>query len=285
MRILIVSGADEAYVSLLDELISSIRRWEELLAIDIACLDVGLSPGSRAALAPRVSRIVEPRWDLPVDAALRAASPGLRALTARPFLPRYFPDYEIYVWLDADTWVQFPFAVDWLVGAAKEGMLGAVPHTHAAYETTPESLRWRTERMHAYFGPADSDRIRWDVYLNSGVFALPADAPHWAAWARSFARGLEATEGRLCTDQTALNHAVWTGNLPLQPLPAVCNWLAHLALPGFDSAGKGFCEPIPPGHYIGIMHLTGKASRTRRYDLRQAGPVGTMSLRYPGGRR
>jgi len=70
----------------------------------------------------------------------------------------------------------------------------------------------------------------------------------------------------------------------VRPLPAVCNWLTHLALPGFDSAGKGFCEPIPPAHYIGIMHLTRKASREQRYDLLQSGPASTMSLRYPGER-
>jgi hypothetical protein len=180
--------------------------------------------------------------------------------------------------------VQFPFAIDWLVGAAKERLLGAVPHSHPAYETTPELLRWRTDRMRAYFGEADSQKIRWDLYLNAGVLALSADAPHWAAWARSFTRGLEATEGRVCTDQTALNHAVWAENLPVRPLPALCNWLPHLALPGFDSAGKGFCEPIPPARYIGIMHLAGKAARTRRYDLLQAGRAIAMSLRYPGAR-
>jgi len=159
MRILIVSGADEAYFSLLDELISSVRRWEQLRVVDIGCFDVGLTPSSRAALAPRVARIVEPDWHLPLDGALRAAAPGLRALTARPFVPQYFPGYDIYIWLDADTWVQFPFAIDWLVGAARDGLLGAVPHTHAAYETTPESLHWRTDRMRAYYGPRTRTRF------------------------------------------------------------------------------------------------------------------------------
>ncbi len=283
MRTLVVSGADEAYYPLLDDLVSSLRRWPQLDFADIGCLDVGLAANSRASLARRVSRIVEPGWDLPVDASLRETRPGLRALTARPFVPQYFPGYDIYIWIDADAWVQYPFAIGRLVGAAREGLLAAVPHEHPAYRTSEENLRWRSDRMLAYFGQTHADKLRGDVYLNCGVLAARADAPHWAAWARSFRRGLEATEGKVCSDQTALNHAVWQERLPVRRLPAICNWLTHLALPGFDPAGKGFCEPTLPARYIGIMHLTSKSARANeRFPLLRQGPPSTMSLRFPG---
>jgi lipopolysaccharide biosynthesis glycosyltransferase len=285
MRTLVVSAADEAYFPLLDGLIGSLQQWEASPFTDLACFDVGLAPSSRASLAQRVSRIVEPGWDLPVHPELRAELPAHRARTVRPFLPRYFPGYDVYIWIDADAWVQERFAIDWYVGAAAQGLLGAVPHVHFAYRTTPGLLHWRTSRMQAYFGQEAAAEIRWDVYLNSGVFALPSDAPHWEIWAKSFTRGLEATNGRLCSDQTALNHAVWTANLPVSPLPAICNWLCHLAMPGFDSTHGKFCEPVAPTHVIGILHLTGHA-RDRRFDLHSADAfLRTMSLRFPGVHR
>lgn len=281
MRILVVSGADEAYFPLLRDLVQSLQQWEASPFTDLACFDVGLAPESRAWLARHVSQIVEPNWDLPVHPELRAARPADRARTARPFLPRYFPGYDIYVWIDADAWVQERFAIDWCVGAAAQGLLGAAPHAHLAYRDPPGGILWRTQRMQAYFGREAAHEIPGDIYLNSGVFALRSDAPHWAIWAKSFRQGLEATSGRLCTDQTALNHAVWTENLPVRPLPAVCNWLCHMALPGFSSTRGKFCEPVAPRHSIGILHLTA-GTKNARVELRIADTVRAISLRFQG---
>jgi lipopolysaccharide biosynthesis glycosyltransferase len=277
MRTVVVTAANEAYFPLLGDLIRSLHQWETSPVTDIACFDVGLAPNSQASIARHVSRIVEPGWDLPVDGELRAKQPWLRAQTARPFLPRYFPGYDVYLWIDADAWVQERFALDRYIESAAEGSLGAVPHVHVAYRTTPATLHWRRSRMQAYFGQKAAEEGRWDTYLNSGVIALPPNAPHWALWAKSFCRGLEATNGKGCCDQTALNYAVWKEHLPVEPLPALCNWLCHLALPSFDSARRRFYEPVAPGHPIGILHLTGNPKVEPRAD----GSTRTISLRFP----
>jgi hypothetical protein len=39
--------------------------------------------------------------------------------------------------------------------------------------------------------------------------------------------------GTQCCDQAALNYTVWTERLPVHPLPALCNWTCHLAIPAF----------------------------------------------------
>jgi lipopolysaccharide biosynthesis glycosyltransferase len=281
MRTLFVTAADEAYFPLLNDLIRSLHQWQTSPFTDLACFDVGLAPNSRASIARHVSHIIEPGWDLLVDEDLRAKVPALRALTVRPFLPRYFPGYDVYLWIDADAWVQERFALEWYIGSAAQGLLGAVPHFHVAYRQRPDVLRGRPRRMQAYFGVEAVEEFRWDMYLNSGVFALRSDAPHWALWARSFATGLAATNGKLCCDQTALNHVVWGQNLPVKPLPALCNWLCHLALPGFDLARRRFCEPVAPGHPLGILHLTAE-TKNRKVVLRAGGSTHVISLRFPG---
>ncbi len=281
LRTLVVTGADEGYFSLLDGLLDSLHQWDEQPFADLACFDLGLEARSRASVATRVSRIVEPSWDLPVDAELCRTRPGLRGHTVRPFLPRYFPGYDIYIWIDADAWVQRRFALEWLAGAAAQGLLGAVAHVHPAYETSDEVIQRRRGRMKAYYGQETADQIRWDMYLNSGVIALAANAPHWAAWEASFTRGLEACQGKLVTDQAALNHAVWIERLPVCPLPALCNWVTHLAMPGLDLVRGGFCEPVPPAHQIGILHLTDKSWIPIPYDLGD-GSYRSVSLRFSG---
>jgi hypothetical protein len=121
----------------------------------------------------------------------------------------------------------------------------------------------------------------WNTFFDTGVFALRSDAPHWALWAKWFGAGLTATKGELCCDQTALNHALWTEHLPVSPLPALCNWLCHLALPGFDPLRGRFCEPVTPRHPVGILHLTGNTKDTSVHVIAD-GSRRTIALRFPG---
>jgi len=280
-RALVVSAADDGFMSLLRGLLASLAAMPTRTQFGVACLDVGLSAPHRAEVAAQVDHLVEAGWDLEVAAAEQVARPALRALTARPFLPRYFPGYPCYLWLDADTWVQNDFALGWAVDGAAHGALAIATHADRAYRPAPILQRWRCRRAHAYFGRAAAERLTWDRYFNAGVFALAADAPHWAAWAEAFARGLAATDGRLCCDQTALNEALHVAALPVSPLPASCNWLCHLALPAYDERRQCFCEPHPPHHPIGVLHLT-SGTKDQCVEVRGAdGGLRTLRLRYP----
>lgn len=286
MRTLVVTAANEAFMPLLRGLIESLHQWEPRPFTDLACFDVGLAPESRQWIARYASHLVEPRWDLPVGEKLREASPHLRAMTARPFLPSYFPGYEIYLWLDADTWVQERFALEWYFAVAARGQLAITPHVDRAYRHSTDVVNWRMRRLEAYFGQEAAASLLWETYFNSGVFALRSDAPHWALWAKWYSTGLEAGTGAHCGDQTALNYAIWRERLPVSPLPALCNWCCHLALPQLHPTDGRFCEPdVPEGRSIGILHLTAN-TKDLRLQLRSDGGIRTIGLRFPGvGRR
>jgi len=280
MRAIIVTAANEAFMPLLRGLIMSLQQWDPPPFTALACFDVGLGPESREWVSQHASHVVAPEWDLPVDRQLREREPHLRANTARPFLPKYFPGYDVYLWIDADAWVQERFALDWYFEAAATGSLAAAPQVDRAYRHYASVVGLRTRRMQQGFGEEAGRRALWDVYLNSGVFALRSDAPHWKCWAQHFSKGLDATNGGMCSDQTALNHMLWTENLPLHPLPALCNWTCHLALPSYDLQRRKFCEPFAPSRSIGILHLTG---RTKDLELDLNGDVlkRKINLRFP----
>ena len=276
MKTLIVTAADSNFFPLLHGLLSSLHR-RGTLPYDIAVFDVGLRAGERGWVAPRTRHIVKPGWDLPVAQDVRETKPWLRALTVRPFLPDHFPGYEVYVWLDSDTWLQDRDALHAFVAAAAEGGLAAVAHRHPSYRASPKTLAWRRESLRTYFGEEAVEAAAPNSYLNCGVVALPAGAPHWAAWRRSFASGIARTAGRTVCDQTALNRAVWSERLPLTLLPATCNWLCHLALPEYDSERRLFCEPGGQRTPIGILHL---AADTRNRFVKATDGT-AVRLRYP----
>ena len=216
-----------------------------------------------------------------MDASLAAAQSHLRSLTVRPFLPRYFPGYGIYWWLDADTWVQESYALDLYLAAAEQGSLAITPELDRAYRIRQEIWTWRFDRLKRYHGAEAAEALFSNNYCNAGVFALRADAPHWARWAHWFRQGLAATDGKLVCDQTALNQAIRADQLKVNPLPAVCNWLCHCALPAYDRAAEGFYEPYFPHARIGILHLTGDSKNQSVQWSDARGGVFSTSLRAP----
>lgn len=282
MRTLCVTAADEAYAPLLRGLVRSLLPWQARSSMSLACFDLGLAVETRQWLSQHVAHVVEPGWDLEVDGTLRMQQPHLRALTVRPFLRDYFPGYSVYLWIDADCWVQKHHVLDWYLAAAWQGNLAITPEVHHAYRHQALQFEWRLRRLHACFGRKAAESLHWATYFNAGVFALKDDAPHWNHWRETFDNGLRATEGVLCCDQTALNHLLWTRRLPVAPLPATCNWLCHLAVPRYDTVRKRFCEPVLPGAPLGILHLAAGA-KDMRFKVRDADGTRDMSLYFPGG--
>jgi hypothetical protein len=257
-RDIIVSGADEAYFNLLVGQVRSIRDKAEGATIDLGVLDVGLEQGQRAWLEGQGAKVVAPGWDLEFPAQDQA--PRYRqAQYARPFLPRQFPGYDRYLWLDADSWVQEWSAVELFFRAAATGSLAIVPELDRAYRNFFDA--W--EEFHeiikagyaAAFDEATADRLVRHPLLNNGAFALRSDAPHWQAWAETLAKALQRSRNPLI-DMTTLNHVVYVQGFPAHFLPASCNWICHHAAPLRDATTGRLVEPYLPHCPLGIVHLT-----------------------------
>lgn len=280
--LLIVSGADSTYFPLLRDTVRSIRALRPGAPVGI--LDVGLDPAQRDWLAPRVTHLVRPGWD--IDFPDRAKTPeGRKAQFARPFLPRHFPGYETYLWIDADAWVQDWGAVALFAKAVRGSKLAIVPEIDRAYKRhykRPKlfglTLAWKNYRE--AFGWRVADRLGRNPMVNCGVFALRGDAPHWDAWARIMAQVARRTRF-FFVEQTALNYMIFAERLPVDFLPAYCNWMPGDAAPAFDAERGVFVEPYSPHEAIGIMHLAGAEQKTHvfRVDRLDGGAVET-SLRY-----
>ena len=276
---IIVTAADETYAPLLLDLLRSLARHANMYDA-LGILDVGLSQTTLRLIRDRVTSIVVPEWDLPVEHSLRESRSHLRATLARPFLRKYFPGYALYFWLDADTWVQDQYALDWFAAAAKSGSIGLVPQIDRSYRHPRSSWKWRKEKLVSYFGTGATKFLFTHPYFNAGAFSLSVDSPHWESWARYFRVGLQAAP-QVVTDQTALNFALWNDALPVHPLPALCNWCCHLAIPLIDEKRRTLCEPYVPYRSLGLIHLT---AHTKDMQLK-ANLDGTEvqgSLRYQG---
>ena len=90
----IVSLADENYFLLLEELISSIKRFKESENIAICILDAGLTQEQKDKLSKKVDEIKSAEWDIEVPDFKVKGKEWLKSQVSRAFLPKYFPSYE-----------------------------------------------------------------------------------------------------------------------------------------------------------------------------------------------
>lgn len=291
MKTIICSGAEDRFFRLLSELVASVRAKPQGRSVRVGVLDLGLTAEQRRNLASNVDHFAEPGWDMDFSSGptitTKEAWRGYKAMTARPFLPRYFPGYDIYVWIDADAWVQDWEAIDCLARAASWGELAIVPEMDRAYRSSYDrgaSRRWMRDSYRRFFGEEAAQKFWHMPVLNSGVFALHRDAPHWKAWAEEFQVALSNSLD-LAADQASLNYMLYTRRLPHHFLPARFNWLVNKAAPKFDLVRNLFTEPLLPHQPLGIVHLSGKAKdRTHMvWTTDSARQVGTK-LRYNGAR-
>jgi hypothetical protein len=280
--IIVVSAADSGYFPLLRDAVTSVRALNPRVPIGV--LDLGLTAEQAAWLSESAAHVVRPGWD--VDFPGRERMPEtFKAQVARPFLPRHFPGYEMYFWLDADAWLQEWRVVElYLVAAGKEKIAIALEldRAYKRHYKRPKlfgmNLVWKTYRE--AFGWRAADRLGRNPTANCGVFALHRDAPHWQEWARFLTRVLQRTRF-FFAEQIALNYAIFAEGLPANFLPAYCNWAVGDALPAFDATRGLFVEPYAPHEVIGVMHLAGRDHKTgvHRLERLDGGTVET-SLRY-----
>jgi tetratricopeptide (TPR) repeat protein len=268
----IVSAADSAFFAFLQDLVGSVRDRPEGRTVPFYVIDAGLAPTERATLAGRGVTVVEPAWPYPVE-----AKGPQRALALRCRIPELFPGHGIYLWIDADVWVQDWSAVELFAAAAAGRGLALVAEVDRSFDLTT----WAFEQCRRLYGPGLARHLWGKPLLNAGVFAARADAPHWAAWRQRVEEVLVATAADFDLDQTALNIVAHLDGPPAALLPPRCNWICHRALPWTSADGQTLLDPEPPHRPLGMVHMTAMTKRQPALVLQAIdGGLKARSLRY-----
>jgi hypothetical protein len=285
MKAIIVSGADAAYWPLLSGMLHSVEPGARKEGMAVGVLDLGLADEQRDRLRSYGALLVDPEWDYSTAHFRQPPPSTFRAMTARPHLPRHFPGYDLYIWLDADCWVQDWQAVALLAGAASQKKFAIIPEVHRSYCSFfhfGPYLKWVHDCYRlCYSGDTANALVNFPL-LNSGVFAATSDAPQWSQWQRHLGEIIKRQDEHFFfAEQTALNGAIREGKLAMALLPAHCNWMCNRAMPGFDPTGNIFIEPEPPHIALGIIHLAAVVKTGEWPVLDRAGKTHVKALTHP----
>ena len=137
----IVSLADANYFPLLDELVDSIKRFKQSEDVAICILDAGLKQDQRDSLSKKVDEIKNAEWDIEVPGYKVKGKEWLKSQVSRAFLPKYFPNYEKYLWIDCDAWVNDWRCVELYFKACDDGKLGITQTIGPGYKITSK-VNW-----------------------------------------------------------------------------------------------------------------------------------------------
>ena len=282
---ILITASDAGFFDLLRGLLRSIETHRGEQEVSIGVLDLGLSRDQRVWLEERVTHIVEPGWDLEVPQEQREANPLARGLTARPFLPRYFPGYETYMWIDADVWLQDWRGVELYLTGVRRGCFTIATHSDRAYRYHPAYGEYFYRDFAAGYGEKFARAVTPHPQLNAGIFAARPDAPIWERWAETYQEGISRSGGTMLNDQCALNVAFYRQPPRTELLSALYNWQCHLMLPYWDPNRGKFCEPYLPNDTISMLHLT-DITKNEVFDICGLdGRIRRMRLRYPDRRK
>tara|TARA_B100001769_G_scaffold49040_1_gene35172 strand:+ start:505 stop:1416 length:912 start_codon:yes stop_codon:yes gene_type:complete len=261
----IVSLADANYFPLLEELVDSIKRFSESEKVAICILDAGLTSEQKKKLSNKVDEIKSADWDIQVPGYKVKGKEWLKSQVSRAFLPKYFPNFDKYLWIDCDAWVNDWKSVELYFEACDNGKLGITQTIGPGYKITSK-VNWLFGKLaiiksqnfkHAVKSKIGYDKARklaFAPHINIGVFSLEKNSRGWDIWQKNLKQTLNA--GNIFgSEGLAINMSVYIDDLKTEFLPLNCNWITSNLLPKYDEKNQTFVEPYLPNHKIGIIHL------------------------------
>ena len=275
----IVSLADANYYDLLIELIDSIKQFPQSSNIAICILDAGLKDEQKKILSSKVDEIKSAEWDIKVPSLKVLGKEWLKSQVSRAFLPKYFPDYEKYLWIDCDAWVNDWDTIELYFKACENNKLGITQTMAPGYKIMSKAS-WIFGKLaiiksqnfkHAIsskIGIENARKLAFAPHINIGVFSLEKNSPCWSTWQKNLEKTLSS--GKIFgSEGLAINMSVYIDEIETEFLPIKCNWIASNLLPKYDDQKQTFVEPYLPNYKIGIMHLAAgiwKDNRDMRID-------------------
>jgi hypothetical protein len=261
----IVSLADSNYFELLKELILSIKKFPESKNISICILDAGLNSNQLDYLKKNVDSVKKANWNIEIPFYKTAGKEWLKSQVSRAFLPNYFPEYDKYLWIDCDAWVNSWECIDNYFKACDNNKLGITQTIGPGYRILSK-VKWLFGKYaeiksqnykHAKssgIGEIDARKLAFAPHLNIGVFSLMKKSPSWEIWQKNLKKTL--SKGKIFgSEGLAINISVYIDNISTEFLPLNHNWILSNLLPKYNLDKKTFIEPNIPNYEIGIMHL------------------------------
>lgn len=269
-KIAIVTGADKKYLPFLKNLIHSLSNTRSLEVADLCILDVENNSDYLNEVNEFIHKKVKPSFSLKLK--FEDTENWFKLLTERPFIKDYFPGYEKYIWLDADTYVLNIDAINNLDEATKYKDIAISPEVNEAYIFKNKKFGikkkffslykisgWSFKNYKKYFSEQIAEDLFFKPLFNNGVFCLKSSSRIWDMWKKEYQAALDKapTSYGIKTDQLSLNKVMYENFELVSVMNSISNWIIDKSEPIIlDKENNIFMTPSYPRKKINILHFT-----------------------------
>lgn len=264
----IVTGSDKKYYPFLKNLVNSLINSNSLDICDLCILDVEDNSQYLEELDSKITKKKKANFNLNI--LFKDRQDWFKLLTERPFMKDYFPGYDKYIWMDADTEVLSNDGIKNIIDACEDKDLAIAPEINESYvfknskfgikkifKSFYKISGWSFKNYRKYF----SDRIGEDLFFkplfNNGIFCLKSTSKIWDLWKTEYQGALNKakTSYGIKTDQLSLNKIIYENFEKISILDSTNNWLVSRS-EKIKRINNDFFTPSFPNRKINILHYT-----------------------------
>jgi lipopolysaccharide biosynthesis glycosyltransferase len=264
----IVTGSDKKYYPFLKNLVNSLINSNSLDICDLCILDVEDNSQYLEELDSKITKKKKANFNLNI--LFKDRQDWFKLLTERPFMKDYFPGYDKYIWMDADTEVLSNDGIKNIIDACDDKDLAIAPEINESYvfKSSKFGIKkifksyykisgWSFKNYRKYF----SDRIGEDLFFkplfNNGIFCLKSTSKIWDLWKTEYQGALNKakTSYGIKTDQLSLNKIIYENFEKISILDSTNNWLVSRS-EKIKMINNDFFTPSFPNRKINILHYT-----------------------------
>jgi hypothetical protein len=273
----IVFSCDEAYAFLARGLVLSLAEAGFPNGkTAVVLIDIGCGAETLSWMKDRRIQVVPFKPALIPKAIMSVIQPVQGAQVVRPWLPDLLPQFQHFVWLDSDTWVQNAEFMGHMIAGANavpDGvMLAPAPsHYHASvylelHEILATQLTWYSSCYEPYL----ANKAASSLSYSSGVFGMRRTSPIWALWrqeAEFLYPAMSVRNDRLMhrVDQIALNIVIVRNPTMIVRLDPLYNFHCNVAGALRVAGGRVVTNLMLPPREIGVIHLTDWSAMRQAY--------------------
>lgn len=267
MKTAIFTGFNDSFSELGFDLIESISAnfpdEDGDTTYDVYVFNLGLSDDKVDHLKKYkfIKELINPDWDINISKNIREDRPHLRALTVRPFLKKYAKNYDAYIWIDADAYIQSYRAISVFANSSLRYGAAMCTAQHSQYGIYPRNINFRLSRLLSAYGNGMISEYIANKYYNCGIFALSKDSGIWDAWAHEFQSFLNKNNEKFICDQTPFNFIMWKYKFRHLILPEIYNWSVALSPPSINVGERKFYESGSDGRKLEIVHMVANSHK------------------------
>lgn len=274
----IVFSCDENYVPLARGLVLSLRALGyPRQDFDLVLIDIGCSKRSLEWMETNEVVIKSLPIDIIPSSILSLIEPYQRALVMRPWLPEILTGYDLYIWFDADTWLQNDDVVKVICKAQNviQGRIFIAPgisHYNASiYDDMSKIIQMQSIWFKTCYQESDlSDPFSKMMHYSCGVFGISRMSAIWNLWKEeiliTYPRVAERYKPLLhLAEQTALNFIVHRDNTLLARMDPLFNFHCNSGGAIRLNRDEVVTYTVIPVRRIGVVHLANWSRNAKRY--------------------